>query len=78
MKNQHTCIFIAARDPVIKRGVLTHHICVSVPNQDLNFQRHMSWSFCFQCFTDIGGIHDHHCLNLLIFVFVVSISPLGF
>jgi len=78
MKNQHTCIFIAIRDPVIKRGVLTHHIFVSVPCQDLDFQRHMSWSFCFQCFTDIGGIDDHHCLNFLIFAFVVSISPLGF
>ena len=38
MKNQHTCIFIAVRDPVIKRGVLTHHMFVSVPSQDLDFQ----------------------------------------
>jgi hypothetical protein len=38
MKNQHTCIFIAVRNPVIKRGVLTHHMFVSVPSQDLDFQ----------------------------------------
>ena len=38
MKNQHTCIFIAVRDPVIKRGVLNHHMFVSVPSQDLDFQ----------------------------------------
>ena len=48
------------------------HICVPVPSQDLDFQHHMSWSFCLQrevmfCFVDIGWIllfklsfHNYH------------------
>jgi hypothetical protein len=32
-----------------------HHICVSVPNQDLYSLRHMSWCFCVQWFEVTGG-----------------------
>jgi hypothetical protein len=49
------------------------HIFVPIQWQNLDFQRHMSWSFCVQWvqlrwetivrFVDIGGIDDHHCLN---------------
>ena len=46
------CIVVVDLDPVIKRGRfgvpltgLTWHIFVHVPSQDLDFQRHMSWSF---------------------------------
>jgi len=41
---------------------------VPVPSQDLDFQRHMLWSFVFNSLVwefvvpvvDIGGIVDHH------------------
>ena len=48
-------------------------IVVSVFSQDLDFLHHMSWSLLvfnelrWQVvvrFVDIGGIDDHHCLNL--------------
>ena len=49
---------------------------MSVPNQDLDFQLHMSWSFCVHqvqlkgevvvSFVDIGGIVDHHCLEVIV------------
>jgi len=51
------------------------HIFVHVPNQGLDFQRHMSCrrGFCAQraqlrwevtvCFVDIGGTDHHHCLK---------------
>jgi hypothetical protein len=43
-----------------------------VKSQNLDFQRHISWSFCVpllevicDCsFVDIGGIVDHYGLNL--------------
>jgi len=45
---------------------------VHVPSHELDFQRHMSWSVLCSVrwevivhFVDIGGIVDHHCLNLL-------------
>jgi hypothetical protein len=50
-------------------------------SQDLDFQRHMSWSFCIQWvqlrwkvivrFVDISGIDDTLCLN---FLFISSVS----
>ena len=52
----------------------TRHNFVSVLSQNLDFQRHMSWSFFVfnglrsevnARFLDIGGIVDHHCLNSL-------------
>ena len=40
-----------------------------VKNKDMDFQRHMSWSFivfmAIVRFVDIGGIVDYHCLNFL-------------
>jgi hypothetical protein len=66
------CVYICivVEDLIIKEGVripftdLTRHIFVHVSRQDLNFQRHMSWSFCVCSlrwevdvrFVDIGGI----------------------
>jgi hypothetical protein len=66
------CVYICivVEDLIIKEGVripftdLTRHIFVLVFRQDLNFQRHMSWSLCVCClrwevdvrFVDIGGI----------------------
>ena len=57
---------------------LTRHMFVPVLSQDLDFQRHMSWSFCVQlvqlrsevivCFVDIGGIDDYHCLSFLFII----------
>ena len=70
-------------DQIIKRRRLGFHypmfhlhICVPVLCQDLDFQRHMSWSFCFvftelrrdvvvRC-VDIGGIPDHHCSDFFL------------
>jgi len=50
------------------------HLCACCSSQDLDFQRHMLWSFCVQWvqlrsevivrFVDIGGIDDNHCLFL--------------
>ena len=47
---------------------LTRHIFVSVSSQDVDFQRHMSWSSLCSVSSvsvrgDIGGIYGHHCLN---------------
>ena len=56
--------------------------CVPVPSQDLNFERHMSWSFFVLSewrgemivgFVDIGGIVDHHCLNFLFIRYLWSV-----
>jgi hypothetical protein len=53
---------------------------VPVPSEDLDFQRHMSWSLCAQWvqlrweviigFADIGGIDDHHYLHFLFITLV--------
>ena len=53
---------------------LTSNMFVPVPSQDLDFQRHMSWSSCVQLvqlrsevrFVDIGGIDDHHCWEVIV------------
>jgi hypothetical protein len=53
---------------------LTSHMFVPVLSQDLDFQRRMSWSSCVQLvqlrsevrFVDIGGIYDHHCLEVIV------------
>jgi len=66
------CVYICivVEDPIIKEGVripftdLTRYMFVLVFRQDLNFQRHISWSLCVYClrwevdvrFVDIGGI----------------------
>ena len=47
----------------------------SAKSQDLDYQRHMQWAAIFVAFSqlrsaaivrfvDVGGIVDHHCLNL--------------
>ena len=50
------------------------YIFAPVKNKDMDFQRHMSWSFivfselmgeAIVRFVDIGGIVDYHCLNFL-------------
>ena len=38
---------------------------VLIPSQDLDFQRHMSWSF-----VDIVGIDNHHCFNVLFIIHI--------
>jgi hypothetical protein len=54
---------------------LKYHIFVSVPSQDMDFQRHMVWHFfafndlrwkIIVRFVDIGGIVDHHYSNIII------------
>ena len=57
---------------------------VSVPNQDLDFKRLISWSFCVQWvqlrweiivrFIDIFRIDDHHCLNFLFIIWNLMLS----
>jgi hypothetical protein len=54
---------------------------VPISSQDLDFQRHMSWSFCIQWVQlrwemiarlgDISGIDCHHCLNCLLVELIV-------
>jgi len=41
--------------------VYPRHMCVPVLSQDLDFQRHVSWSF-FR-FVDIGGLVDQDCIT---------------
>jgi hypothetical protein len=38
---------------------------VLIPSQDLDFQRHMSWSF-----VDTVGIDNHHCFNVLFIIHI--------
>jgi hypothetical protein len=56
---------------------------IIMPSQDLDFQSHMSWSFCVQLFKVrhgwsccyIGKIVDYHCLSCL---FKINISVTGY
>jgi hypothetical protein len=56
---------------------------ITMPNQDLEFQSHMSWSFCVQLFKVrhgwscccIGKNVDYHCLS---FLFKINISVTGY
>ena len=56
---------------------------VPVASQDLDFQRHMSWSFCmlndlmqdaFLCFVDICVIVDHYSLFLFILYHMIYVT----
>ena len=60
-------------------SLTSSNFLVPVPNQDLDFQPHISWSFCVRCckvilcFADIAGIVDQHWLN---FLFIIIIQNL--
>ena len=60
-------------------------MCIPVPSQDLDFQRHVSWSYFvfseFRCevidrFLDFGVIDDLHSLNVLLVILHIKTSQL--
>lgn len=61
-------------DPINQFHPIT--FCIPVPSQNVDFQRHMEWSFlCSELrrdaivrFPDIGGIIDQYCLNCFLFL----------
>jgi len=75
----YICIVIV--DPIIKKAeggdpilqFTADTFFVPVPSQELDFHRHMLWSFFFNylkrdvvvCFVDISGFYFHHCLIFL-------------